>query len=466
MLHASQHNSAGLSDRATQSPANRRLDPPRQRAVARRWSPARRPAPPSQRLRFKISAGPVLVLRPRHHPSGLVDAVRRDEGTRRWPGRAAPTAFTSTTSLLPRSACAGPAPSDALPDGADRSGRRSRPHQAVTLNGRRAHLPTSDPRPRRIPALIPPAARAATSRSPCPDYDVFSTEQAASSSSTPMSSRLVVQALDLSERRSRRDRDRNRAPRGAPHRTADSGREYPARLPAQRRVKWAVVIGPARLPRPRRLRREEPEEEGAYAATAGVPVPHPPSSTRPSSASPSSRAAASPARHHHQHRGLRRLRRGRRADHPRGRRDSGAGRMQLRSHVSISGLERQLKAASPPAFTMTDAAPRAQTETLADACGRAVHPDTPSTADRAKVRPDRPRRRPAAGRCSCAPRAPTAEEVRGSGEPLDDLRLLADVQTGNIEILDRATPPSSPRRASRARSPLGICLLQGSSASP
>ena len=53
------------------------------------------------------------------------------------------------------------------------------------------------------------------------------------------------------------------------------------------------------------------------------------------------------------------------------------------------------------------------------------------------------------------------EELARLQEQLDDLRLLADVQTGNVEILDRATPPSDPEQASPAQVALGVGLLQG-----
>ena len=46
-------------------------------------------------------------------------------------------------------------------------------------------------------------------------------------------------------------------------------------------------------------------------------------------------------------------------------------------------------------------------------------------------------------------------------QQLDDLKLLADVQTGGVEILDRATPPTSPEQASPAQVALGVGLLQG-----
>ena len=53
------------------------------------------------------------------------------------------------------------------------------------------------------------------------------------------------------------------------------------------------------------------------------------------------------------------------------------------------------------------------------------------------------------------------EELARLQQQLDDLRLLADVQTGNVEILDRATPPSAPEQASPAQVALGVGLLQG-----
>ena len=46
-------------------------------------------------------------------------------------------------------------------------------------------------------------------------------------------------------------------------------------------------------------------------------------------------------------------------------------------------------------------------------------------------------------------------------QQLDDLKLLADVQTGGAEILDRATPPTSAEQASPAQVALGVGLLQG-----
>ncbi|MGE0027966.1 MAG: AAA family ATPase [Thermoleophilia bacterium] len=53
------------------------------------------------------------------------------------------------------------------------------------------------------------------------------------------------------------------------------------------------------------------------------------------------------------------------------------------------------------------------------------------------------------------------EEIARLQQQLDDLELLADVQTGGAEILDRAGVPSAPDQSSPKQVALGVGLLQG-----
>ena len=126
---------------------------------------------------------------------------------------------------------------------------------------------------------------------------------------------------------------------------------------------------------------------------------------------------------------------------------------ELRSRVSV-GSSGNSDIAD---ITMTDAN-AARAATLANAWAEQFV-QTRIAADRAKVQQsldaatDRVDQLRAQGA--------SEEELARLQEQLDDLRLLADVQTGNVEILDRATPPSSPEQASPAQVALGVGLLQG-----